>query len=108
MILALAFASIDAPAAEGGALATAKHIRMAPSDDLEIRLLRKSVDHLGEDRHRCGDCGRTPLIGERIYVYVSDEIVCELCRAMRAEEPMASRLVRHDSGQNVRVRSRVA
>jgi len=81
---------------------------MAPSDDLEIRLLRKSVDHLGEDRHRCGDCGRTPLIGERIYAYDNDDIVCELCRALRGEEPIASRLVRHDSGQNVRVRARVA
>ena len=81
---------------------------MAPSDDLEIRLLRKSVDHLGEDSHRCGDCGRTPLIGERIYAYDNDDIVCELCRALRAEEPIASRLVRHDSGQNVRVRARVA
>ncbi len=83
-------------------------IRMAPSDDLETRLLRSSVDRLGEDLHRCEDCGRTPLIGERIYAYVSDEVVCELCRALRGEEPIASRLVRHDSGENVRVRARVA
>jgi hypothetical protein len=81
---------------------------MASAEDLETRLLRKSVDHLGEDLHRCEDCGRTPLIGERIYAYESDEIVCELCRAMRGGEPMASKLVRHDSGQNVRVKARVA
>ncbi len=81
---------------------------MAPSDDLEIRLLRKSVDHQGEGRHRCGDCHRTPLIGELIYAYANDEIVCELCRTLRGEEPIASRRVRHDAGQNVRVRARVA
>ncbi len=81
---------------------------MAPSDDLEIRLMQKSVDRLGQDFHRCEDCGRTPLIGERIYAYVSDEILCELCRALHVEEPIASQLVRHDAGQNVRVRARVA
>ena len=29
---------------------------------------------------RCHDCGRTPLIGEYVYLYETAELVCELCR----------------------------
>ena len=81
---------------------------MARSEDLETRLLRKSVGHLAEERHRCKDCTRTPLIGERVYAYDSGAVVCELCRALRREEPIASQLVRHDGGQSIRVRARLS
>jgi hypothetical protein len=78
------------------------------SDQLERELLRRSVGALSADRHRCVDCGRTPLIGERVYLY-DDRSVCELCRALRSEAPSASELVRHSEyGHTVRVTARAA
>ena len=33
------------------------------------------------------DCRRTPLVGERMFVYASGRAVCELCRTLRPDEP---------------------
>jgi hypothetical protein len=77
--------------------------------DLERQLLRRGVDELEADRHACADCGRTPLVGERVYRYPRGETVCELCRPLRGAEPDASELVRHtERGQTVRLRTRLA
>jgi hypothetical protein len=81
---------------------------VARSTALEIQLLRKSVGALQADRNRCADCRRTPLTGERLYVYESDRAVCELCRTLRREQPIASVPVRADGGHHVRVRARAA
>ncbi len=35
--------------------------------DLERELLRKSVGALAAERAACADCGRTPLVGERVH-----------------------------------------
>lgn len=78
---------------------------------LEHRLLRRGVDALQADRTRCVDCGRTPLIGEHVHLYdaARPEIVCELCRTLRREAPVASETVRHsERGLAVRVRTRAA
>jgi hypothetical protein len=78
--------------------------------DLERELLRKGLGALEAGRHRCGDCGRTPLVGERVHLYeggprTASCVVCELCRSLRREEPQATRLVRHcEHGLTVRVR----
>ncbi len=73
--------------------------------DLERALLRKSVGALSDGRDDCADCGRTPLVGETLYGYSTGAIVCELCRPLRREEPVESRLVRHSEyGNAVRVR----
>lgn len=83
--------------------------------DLERELLRKGVGALEAGRHRCDDCGRTPLVGERVHLYEGPEdgagrsrtvlVVCELCRVLRRDEPQATRLVRHcEHGLTVRVR----
>ena len=73
--------------------------------DLERELLRRGVGALTADRHRCADCGRTPLIGERIHLYDAHEIVCELCRPLRRREPVGSDSVRHvEYGHTVRIR----
>ena len=78
------------------------------SADLELQLLRRSVDSLGSDRHRCADCRRTPLVGERVFVYEGGRTVCELCRQLRRGEPISSEPVRDsEPGQLVRVRARV-
>jgi len=37
--------------------------------DLERELLRKSVSLMDAGRHRCCDCGRTPLVGEQRHHY---------------------------------------
>jgi hypothetical protein len=72
--------------------------------DLERALLRKSVGSLTDTRHRCADCGRTPLIGEMLHRYAGGAAVCELCRPLRAGEPAESELVRHSEfGLAVRV-----
>jgi len=63
--------------------------------DLEIALLRKSVGELTADRHLCADCGRTPLVGERMYRFSGHGTVCALCRRDHRAEPDASVLVRH-------------
>lgn len=60
---------------------------------LELALLRRGVHDLAEGCERCSRCRRTPLIGERIYSYGSGASLCELCRTIKRETPLASRLV---------------
>jgi hypothetical protein len=85
-----------------------------PEDDaesLERILLRRGVGALQADRHRCADCGRTPLVGEHVHVYDDPRrpIVCELCRPARREAPVGSELVRHfERGHAVRLMARAA
>jgi hypothetical protein len=78
-------------------------------EQLERVLLRQGLGALEADRHRCADCGRTPLTGEHVHVYGGREqrIVCELCRPGRREEPLATELVRHcEHGHTVRLTAR--
>lgn len=77
---------------------------------LERSLLRRGVGALAADRNRCGDCGRTPLVGERVHLYERDHgVVCELCRPLRREHPAATELVRHsEHGHTVRLAARAA
>jgi hypothetical protein len=83
----------------------ARAVTSIDEQDLERELLRKCVGLLTEDRHRCEDCGRTPLVGETVHRYDRGDIVCELCRALRREDPVRSERVRHSEyGQAVRVR----
>ena len=65
------------------------------ADLLELQLLRKGLGALTRDRHACADCGRTPLPGERVFVYPGDEIACALCRPMRHRDPERVDVVRH-------------
>jgi len=59
-------------------------------------LLRRGVGVLTADRNRCADCGRTPLVGERVHLYDDHgDVVCELCRPLRRTPPVASETVRH-------------
>lgn len=72
--------------------------------DLERELLRKSVSLMDAGRHRCGDCGRTPLVGEHVHVYGRGLVVCELCRGLRSDPPQRTEPVRGDArGATVRV-----
>jgi hypothetical protein len=80
-------------------------------EQLERVLLRRGLGALEADRDRCADCGRTPLTGERVHIYEghSQPVVCELCRPLRSESPLASELVRHcEHGHAVRLMARAA
>jgi hypothetical protein len=62
-------------------------------DELELALLRRGIDARAAGTEHCDQCQRTPLIGERVYVYESDAVLCELCRALERQPPAASRIV---------------
>jgi len=73
-------------------------------DDLERELLRQGLDRMGAGRFICHHCGRTPLIGERIYVFAPDTVACELCRPRHRAAPDESYTVLHpEVGMTVRV-----
>ena len=61
--------------------------------DLELALLRRGLDERLAGSERCTCCHRTPLVGERVYVYGSGTIACELCRDRQREDPLESRTV---------------
>lgn len=74
-----------------------------------MQLLRKSVRALAAGRHSCSDCGRTPLVGERVHIYPHARPVCALCRPRHATEPQSTELVRHsERGSTVSPAVRVA
>jgi hypothetical protein len=76
--------------------------------DLERRLLRKGVDARRDGADQCADCGRTPLIGERMHRAGAAE-VCELCHVRSGAVRGESRLVHHaEHGVSVRVLPRAA
>nr|MDQ6914332.1 hypothetical protein [Actinomycetota bacterium] len=67
-------------------------------------LLRKGVGDRTRAGRRCADCGRTPLVGERVHHYDDGRLRCELCRPLRREEPIDSALVLGDEhGGAVRI-----
>jgi hypothetical protein len=75
-----------------------------PTPTLERELLRKSIGSSSAGHRRCADCERSPLPGERVYVYETGRCVCELCRALRAEEPVRSeRVYGSEHGHAVRL-----
>jgi hypothetical protein len=77
--------------------------------DLERELLRKGVGAREARRPHCADCGRTPLVGERVHLYERGTVVCALCRPRRRTAPQGSRTVAgSERGQTVRLRVRAA
>jgi hypothetical protein len=69
------------------------------------------VRALEASRNRCVECGRTPLTGEHVHLYEGRRggLLCELCRSLRREEPVATELVRHcEHGHTVRLTVRRA
>ena len=79
---------------------------------LEQALLRRSVDESQAQRDRCVHCHRTPLTGEMIHFYATvsgERMVCDLCRALRREQPARSELMHApDHERAVRVQRRAA
>ncbi|HEX3872558.1 MAG TPA: hypothetical protein VHW26_00325 [Solirubrobacteraceae bacterium] len=88
----------------GRAMRAMRRAQAIVPDQLERHLLRRSIGILAEDRTSCADCGRVPLIGERVHLYADAEIVCELCRPLRREPPVSTEPVRHSEyGHTVKV-----
>ncbi len=80
-------------------------------EQFERVLLRRSVGVLTSGRNRCADCGRTPLVGERVHLYEEHGgcVVCELCQSLRRDHPAATETVRHSPhGNGVRLMARAA
>jgi hypothetical protein len=76
---------------------------------LELALMRRGVDDLAAGCERCGHCRRTPLIGERVYVYEAGAMLCELCRAVDPRAPQSSRIVHGpEFGHTMRITDRRA
>jgi hypothetical protein len=80
-----------------------------PRPLVEISLLRHSLGALAERRTCCDHCRRTPLVGERIYLYAAaagvERLLCELCRPLWREAPARSERVRSAENDGaVRVR----
>jgi hypothetical protein len=74
--------------------------------DLERELLRKSVGALEAGRATCEDCGRTPLVGERVHSFGDGALVCDLCRPRHSGHPERSEMVHHsERGQTVKRRA---
>ena len=76
---------------------------------LERELLRRGVRARATEDRTCCDCGRTPLVGERMYRYGGEGRVCELCRTGHGEAPQASEPIRHaELGRTVRIAAQAA
>ena len=63
-------------------------------DELELALLRRGVDQRAAGGEHCSRCGRTPLLGERVYT-LDDRgaLACALCHALAGGRALGSRLV---------------
>lgn len=67
--------------------------RLAPLDEGDATL------------QACAECGRLPLIGERVSRYAGGELRCELCRTVCREPATGEALVKHSAdGPRSRVR----
>jgi hypothetical protein len=79
---------------------------------LEKALLKRSMGEHETRRHRCVHCHRTPLTGERVYLYenaAGERLVCELCRPLRREPPVRSQLMHApEHERSVRISHRAA
>ena len=72
--------------------------------DLELALLRRGVDDLVAELERCQHCHRTPLVGERVYLYAGGTLLCELCRRRESEPPRQAAIVHGPAfGQSLRI-----
>jgi hypothetical protein len=72
--------------------------------ELELSLLREGIDERTAERERCSRCNRTPLIGEHVYRYEHDAVVCELCRSFELGPARSAELVHGPAfGHTIRI-----
>lgn len=71
---------------------------------LELALLRRGMDERAAGLETCSRCRRSPLIGERVYLYGKGRVLCELCRCLCREPPNSSHVVHTPAfGQSMRI-----
>lgn len=102
----------ERPAAGAGRPAANVSLMLRPllgisEPDLERELLRKSVGEQAAGRASCDDCGRTPLVGERVHRFGDGALICDLCLPRREDLPERSYVVHH-SERGLTVRRRAA
>jgi hypothetical protein len=61
---------------------------------IELALLRRGVEHRDSVQERCSRCGRTPLVGERVYEIDEGLVLCGLCQVNHGEAGLNSRVLR--------------
>jgi hypothetical protein len=79
---------------------------LKPFGPPELSFVRSSMRALAGAREGCAGCHRTPLVGETVYFF-ADELVCELCKPLRRDEPSRSEKV-HSSEYELTVKRRFA
>jgi hypothetical protein len=72
----------------------------------ELSFVRSSMKALEERRRGCAQCRRTPLVGETVYLF-GEDMVCELCRRLRTDQPERSEVV-HSAEYELTVKRRSA
>jgi hypothetical protein len=53
--------------------------------ELASLILRRSLGAVGHNRDTCSRCHRTPVAGELMHTFESDEVLCSLCLASLPE-----------------------
>ncbi len=77
--------------------------------DLELALLRRGMIERAAGSERCDRCRMTPLIGEHVYLYDKDVMLCELCRATHRKSPTRALLVHGPAfGHTIKITDRRA
>jgi hypothetical protein len=62
--------------------------------DLELALLYRGITERRSNRQACERCGRSPLVGERVYPLEGRRLLCALCSSRGGDPPPRWTLVR--------------
>jgi hypothetical protein len=77
--------------------------------ELELALLYRGITERRSQRRACQRCGRTPLIGERVYELEPRALVCALCWSRGVDPPVDWTLVHGpEFGHTLRILDRSA
>ena len=79
---------------------------LKPVGPAELSFVRRSMRALSAARHGCAHCRRTPLIGETVFFFDDERMVCELCKPLRRDTPRRSQVV-HSAEHELTVKRRV-
>ncbi len=88
-----------------GAKTGRMHTQIGDMPELELALMRRSLGGLAAEH--CDSCGRSMLIGERVYEYENGATLCALCRNRERDTPAASHTVHGPAfGHSIRILDR--
>ena len=85
------------------------HTQIGDMPELELALMRRGLGSRTHAAEHCGSCGRSMLIGERVYEYESGALLCALCRNRERDSPADSHIVHGPAfGHSIRILDRRA